>query len=230
MTHSAAPGSLARPRQPLVKICGLRDRQQAAAIAAMGVAAIGVVAVPGSPRFLQADERTPLFQAAKEARAEVLGVVVVADPSDAELPTLQAGRGHDVVQLHGAETVERCRQLRRQLGAGVALWKALRIRGKDDLERCQAYGEVVDGVLLDAWVPHQLGGTGQSIPLDWLQGFSLPLPWWLAGGLTPENVGEALQLSRPDGVDVSSGVEERPGWKDLDRVRRLMAAVTGSGS
>jgi phosphoribosylanthranilate isomerase len=196
----------------------------------MGVEAIGVVAVPGSPRFLQADARALVFEAAKEAHPEILGVVVTADPADEELPTLQAGRGHDVVQLHGGETVERCRQLRRQLGAGVALWKALRIRGKDDVLLCQAYGEVVDAVLLDAWVPHQLGGTGQSIPLDWLQGFTSPLPWWLAGGLTPENVGEALQLAQPDGVDVSSGVEERPGWKDLERVRRLVEVVSLSRS
>ncbi|MEB3334563.1 MAG: phosphoribosylanthranilate isomerase [Cyanobacteriota bacterium] len=228
MTHSAAVAPLARSRRPWVKICGLRDPGQAAAIAAMGVDAIGVVAVPGSPRFVPLESRSLVFQAAREARSEVLGVLVTADPADGDVSSLGTGHGHDVVQLHGGESVERCRQLRRQLGAGVALWKALRIRGTDDLRLCQAYGEVVDAVLLDAWVPHQLGGTGHAIPLDWLQDFTPSLPWWLAGGLTPENVGEALKRSRPDGVDLSSGVEERPGWKDLERVEQLVEAVAAS--
>ncbi|MFN5464040.1 MAG: phosphoribosylanthranilate isomerase [Cyanobacteriota bacterium] len=205
-----------------LKICGLREPDQAAAIAAMGVDAIGVVAVQGSPRFLPAVQRSPLFAAARSSHVGCFGVLVVADPADADLPALAAGNGHQVVQLHGGETVERCHQLRRALGAEVELWKALRIRSPEDLDRCVAYGEAVDALLLDAWVPGQLGGTGCPIPLDWLEGFAPKLPWWLAGGISPETVEEVLQRVHPHGLDASSGVERQPGCKDLQRVRNLL--------
>jgi phosphoribosylanthranilate isomerase len=86
----------------------------------------------------------------------------------------------------------------------------------------------VDALLLDAWVPDQLGGTGHRIPIDWLEGFRPALPWWLAGGLSPERLAPALlslAASPPDGVDVSSGVEQAPGDKDLARVAALVTAL-----
>ena len=225
MTESASVFLPPRSRTLGLKICGLWDPHQAAAIAALGVDAIGVVAVPGSPRFLPLEFRSEVFAAARRAHPGIQGVLVKADPGDLEVATLLPGNGHDVVQLHGSESVERCHWLRRRLGPEVALWKALRIRTQDDLLRCQNYAGVVDALLLDAYVPDQLGGTGRSIPLHWLAGFTAPLPWWLAGGINPESVGEALQALQPDGVDASSGVEERPGWKDLGRVRHLVDQV-----
>ncbi len=228
MTDFAAASGATRPCLVRVKICGLRDPRQAAAIAAMGVDAIGVVAVPGSPRFLAVDHRPAVFAAARGERAGVQGVLVTADPGEFELPTLRAGLGHAVVQLHGSESVERCAALRRQLGPEIALWKALRIRSKEDLRRAEEYAGVVDALLLDAWVPDQLGGTGQAIPTAWLEGFAPALPWWLAGGLSPETVATALKACQPDGVDVSSGVEDRPGWKNLARVELLLDALAPS--
>ena len=225
MTESAPASGPTPPRRLALKICGLRDPHQASAIAALGVEAIGVIAVPASPRFLPVEPRPALFAAARRGRSDVLGVLVVADPGDLELPTLRADHGHQVVQLHDSESVERCQHLRRQLGPEVALWKALRLRSKEDLLRCHAYASVVDALLLDAWMPDQLGGTGRSIPLEWLAGFTPPLPWWLAGGLSPETVAGVLQTVHPDGVDVSSGVEERPGWKNLERVRQLLVQL-----
>jgi len=221
---SAAIGS----RRTRLKVCGLRDPRQAAAIAAMGVDAIGVVAVQGSPRFLAVEHRPPLFAAARGAQPGVLGVLVTADPGDLELPTLLPDHGHQIVQLHGSESVARCQQLRDLLGPQVGLWKALRIRCPEDLQHAQAYAGVVEALLLDAWLPGQLGGTGHSIPLEWLEGFSPGLPWWLAGGITPERVQDVLKKSHPDGVDASSGVEARPGWKDLGRVRQLVDQVAAS--
>lgn len=228
MTESASAAGATRPPRTHLKICGLRDPRQAASIAALGVDAIGVVAVPGSPRFLPVEHRPGVFAAARNDHPGVLGVLVTADPGDLEVPTLRPSGGHQVVQLHGSESLERCQRLRDLLGPEIALWKAVRIRSKDDLHRCQAYAGVVDALLLDAWVPGQLGGTGQSIPLDWLEGFSPSLPWWLAGGITPENVGSLLQVCHPDGVDASSGVEERPGWKNLERVRQLVDQVAAA--
>ena len=134
---------------PLLKICGLRISSQAAAIAALGADAIGVIAVPGSPRFLDLQQRPALFAAVKRANPGCLGVVVVADPAADALDTLQAVHGHDVVQLHGGESPERCAQLRALL-PGLALWKALRIRSEADLAQVEQYHGVVDAVLLDA--------------------------------------------------------------------------------
>jgi phosphoribosylanthranilate isomerase len=155
-------------------------------------------------------------------------VLVVADPCDAQLEELSESHGHAVVQLHGDESVDRCRELRGKLG--VLLWKALRIRGSQDLQRAATYAGVVDAVLLDAWVPGQLGGTGRRIPTDWLDGFALPVPWWLAGGVGPETVPALLARLRPDGLDASSAVEDRPGVKNLERVAELVAVVRASAA
>ncbi len=211
---------------PLLKVCGLRDASQAAAVASLGADAVGVIAVASSPRWLEARGRPALFAAVREARPACRRVLVVADPGEAELGQLEPGRGgHNVLQLHGTETPERCRELGQRLGPDLALWKALRIRSRQDLQQVEAYGSVVDALLLDAWVPGVLGGTGQSLPTEWLVGFKPGLPWWLAGGVTPERVGALLACLAPDGLDASSGVESAPGVKDLERVRQLVAAV-----
>ena len=110
-------------------------------------------------------------------------VLVVVNPSDSELESLRPEQGHQLLQLHGEETPERCQQLRDELG--LPLWKALRIRSAADLQQAQAYSAVVDGLLLDAWSDSAHGGTGERLPLQWLQGFQPLLPWWLAGGLGP---------------------------------------------
>lgn len=209
---------------PLLKICGLRQPQQAAAIASRGVDAIGVIAVPGSPRYVEPQQRQSIYSAAQGANAGCLGVLVVADPKDDELAFLGSGRGHGVVQLHGAETPQRCLQLRQQLG-DLTLWKALRIRSASDLELVERYSSCVDAVLLDAWVDGVLGGTGKRLPLAWLQGFNPALPWWLAGGLDATNAAGALQQLQPTGLDASSGVERSPGDKDLTKVEALLAVV-----
>jgi phosphoribosylanthranilate isomerase len=208
---------------PLLKICGLRQPDQAAAIASMGVAAIGVIAVASSPRFVPPERRAELFLAAKTARPSCLGVLVVADPQAADLDWLGGGQGHDILQLHGQESAERCQELRQSLG--VKVWKALRLRDRTDLNRAALYAPHVDGLLLDAWVADQLGGTGQRLPLEWLQGFKPEVPWWLAGGIASQALPEILSRVRPDGLDVSSAVEKSPGDKDLEGVAKLVRAV-----
>lgn len=212
---------------PLLKICGLRQPDQAAAIAGMGVAAIGVIAVESSPRFVPPERRAELFLAAKTVRPACLGVLVVADPQPADLDWLGSGRGHDILQLHGQESAERCRELRQSLG--VKVWKALRLRDRSDLNRAADYAHHVDGLLLDAWAADQLGGTGQRLPLAWLQGFKSEVPWWLAGGIASDALPEILARARPDGLDVSSAVEKSPGDKDLEGVAKLVRAVDHYG-
>jgi phosphoribosylanthranilate isomerase len=212
---------------PLLKICGLRQPDQAAAIAGMGVAAIGVIAVESSPRFVPPERRTELFLAAKTANPSCLGVLVVADPQAADLDWLGGGQGHDILQLHGQESAERCQELRQSLG--VKVWKALRLRDLIDLDRAADYAPHVDGLLLDAWAADQLGGTGQRLPLAWLQGFKPEVPWWLAGGIASQALPEILSQVQPDGLDVSSAVEKSPGDKDLEGVAKLVRAVNHYG-
>ena len=208
---------------PLLKICGLRQPDQAAAIAAMGVAAIGVIAVETSPRYVLPELRAELFSAAKTAQPSCLGVVVVADPQAVDLEWLGCGHGHDIVQLHGQESAERCQELRQSLG--VKVWKALRLRDPGDLTQAALYASHVDGLLLDAWVADQLGGTGQRLPLEWLRGFNPGVPWWLAGGIASHTIAEILSKVQPYGLDVSSSVEKRPGDKDLEGVADLVRVV-----
>jgi phosphoribosylanthranilate isomerase len=211
----------------LLKICGLRDPAQAVAIAALGVDAIGVIGVPASPRFLPAPQRAGLFTALRQSHPRCRGVVVLADPTDELLAAPEALTGARVVQLHGRESPERCARIRAR--SGLEVWKALRIRRPEDLAQVEVFGPVVDAVLLDAWAPDRLGGTGRRLPLEWLKDFTPPLPWWLAGGVSPEGAAELIERLDPRGLDASSGVELAPGVKDLARVRALVEAVRGAG-
>jgi len=199
---------------PLLKICGLREPDQAAAVAALGVDAVGVIGVRNSPRWLEPERRPALFDAVASAGQDCLRVLVVADPAWADLPMLEPTLGgHNVVQLHGNETVERCLELRRSLPEGLLLWKALRIRDPADLQQVHRFAPVVDALLLDAWVSNQLGGTGHRIPVEWLRDFCCERPWWLAGGIKPERMASLRGVVNPDGFDASSGVEDAPGVK-----------------
>lgn len=209
---------------PMLKICGLRQPGQAEAVARLGVDAIGVIGVQASPRWVPPEQRPALFARIAAAAPACRRVLVVADPGDDELADLGGDRGHTVLQLHGAETPERCEELRRHL-PGLELWKALRIRRPEDLGQATALAPAVDALLLDAWVPDQLGGTGHRIPLEWLAGFQPPRPWWLAGGVRAETIAAIAGALTPTGLDASSGVERAPADKDLAAVAALLAAV-----
>jgi phosphoribosylanthranilate isomerase len=208
---------------PLLKICGVRQPDQAMAIAALGVDAVGVIGVPGSPRFVAPEHRSELFRAVVGARPQCRSVLVVADPDETDLEVIMAGPRPKVLQLHGHESPQRCGEIRRRFDGEV--WKALRIRSAGDLEGLEPWAGVVDALLLDAWAPGRLGGTGRRIPTEWLRDLHCPAPWWLAGGVTPELVASLLAELQPHGLDVSSGVERSPGVKDLEKVERLLQAV-----
>jgi phosphoribosylanthranilate isomerase len=211
-----------------LKICGLTKADEAASVARLGCNAIGVIAVPSSPRYLPAADRAPLWTAVASANPTLERVLVVLNPQDSDLDELAASNGHQRLQLHGEESPQRCAELGRR--TGLPLWKALRVRSPDDLEQINAYAGVVDAVLLDAWVPHQAGGSGKRLPLEWLQGFRPVMPWWLAGGITPANGASILQVLAqqglsPQGLDASSGVEIAPGRKNPALVAALVAAL-----
>ena len=217
-----------------LKICGLTDCDQACEIAAMGVHAIGVIGVPDTPRFVSPSQRRAIFQRLTQEHPLLKRVWVVADPSDEQLASAFSGEGQpSVVQLHGEESPQRCTELRR-LYPGINWWKALRLRGEADLNGIDAYVASVDALLLDAWSPNQLGGTGHRLGPAWFERLETRicsgLPWWLAGGISAEWVPTLLNQVSPFGLDASSRLEHSPGVKDLRRVEALIEAVRGNSS
>lgn len=203
-----------------VKICGLTRPDQATAIATMGASVLGFICVKQSPRYLSPDTIQVIVK--QLPPIDCIGVFANA-PIQQIVQTVTLGHLNGV-QLHGQESPDYCQQIRRALPQ-VEIIKALRLRHPQDLEQLQNYTRYVDTFLLDAYHPEHLGGTGHT--LDWkaLQTFHPKKPWFLAGGLRPNNVGHALSILSPQGIDLSSGVEHAPGDKDLDKVAQLLATV-----
>ncbi|QLE57886.1 phosphoribosylanthranilate isomerase [Nostoc sp. TCL26-01] len=197
-----------------VKICGITQPQQAEAIAALGATALGFMCVPSSPRYISAAQ-IQLVVANLPVNIDKIGVF--ANTSINEISHIVRESGLTGVQLHGDETPEFCYQLRQSLPQ-VEILKALRIRRVDDLQLAAIYTPCIDTLLLDAYHPQKLGGTGQTLDWQMLQQFVPTCPWLLAGGLTPDNILAALSQIHPDGIDLSSGVEIKPGDKDLEKV------------
>lgn len=209
---------------PAVKICGLTEPAGVAAAVEAGARYVGFVFFPKSPRHVTAD------QAAALAATVPLGVAKVGlfvNPDDALLQEVLARVPLDIIQLHGQETPARVAQIR-QL-AGLPVMKAVGVAEPRDLDALWDYGLVADMLLIDAKPPKDAalpGGNGLAFDWRLLAGRQILKPWLLAGGLTPDNVSQALRLTRAQGVDVSSGVESAPGIKDPDRIRRLIARAT----
>jgi phosphoribosylanthranilate isomerase len=129
------------------------------------------------------------------------------------------------VQLHGDETVDFCQEIR-QLLPEIEIIKALRIKNSESLFEIKTYFDYVDSLLLDAYHPQLAGGTGKTLDWELLSKFKISCPWFLSGGLTPNNVMEALNCLNPSGIDLSSGVERSPGDKDLEKVAQLFEKLT----
>ena len=207
-----------------VKICGVRDRAALDAAACCGAAYVGFVFFPRSPRHLTWDAAAALATAAP---AGLCKVALAVDPDDAALDRL-AALPLDMIQLHGAETPARIAAVRARLGLPVM--KAVGVATAADLARLDLYESAADQILCDAKPPQDgplPGGTG--VAFDWrlIAGRGWRRPWMLAGGLTPENVAEAVRLTGAQAVDVSSGVESAPGVKDADKIARFIAAAQG---
>ncbi len=206
-----------------VKICGLRSRGEVHAAVQAGADYVGMVFFPPSPRNVSfADARW----IAEAVPAGVTKVALTVDADDAALDELLEAVPVDMLQLHGRETPERVSEVRERFGLPVM--KALALSDESDLEWLDAYTWVADQLLIDARPPdgaERPGGNG--IAFDWrlIRNRHWSRPWMLAGGLTPENVGEAVRLTGAEQVDVSSGVEARPGYKDPVRVGAFVRAA-----
>ncbi|UKO97163.1 phosphoribosylanthranilate isomerase [Nostoc sp. UHCC 0870] len=200
-----------------IKICGITQPQQSIAIASLGATALGFICINTSPRYVT----TTQIQAAVAHLPKTIDKIgVFANASIAEISQIVSSSELTGVQLHGDESPEFCFHLRQALPQ-VEIIKALRIRNIEHLQEAIIYTPYIDTLLLDAYHPQQLGGTGQTLDWQMLQQFRPSCPWLLAGGLSPDNILEALSQLQPDGIDLSSGVEIKPGDKDLDKVALL---------
>ena len=207
-----------------VKICGLTTPEGVAAAVGAGARYLGFVFFAKSPRHVTPEQAAAL---AAEVPLGIAKVGLFVNPDDALLGEVLAQVPLDMIQLHGAESPARVTEVRALTGLPVI--KAVGVAEPADLDALWDYGLVADMLLIDAKPPKgaDLPG-GNGLAFDWrlLAGRQILKPWLLAGGLTPENVAQALRLTRVPGVDVSSGVESAPGVKDPDRIRDFIARAT----
>ncbi len=213
------------PTSTAVKICGITEVIQAKAIASFGVDAIGVIGVEGSPRFVEENQRRKLFTQLQNCSPKLERVWVIADMNDSQIESALKGDGTpSIIQLHGSESQKRCQELR-NIYPSIQWWKAIRISSPEDLLEAHTFEDYADALLLDAWSPNELGGTGNRLPLKWLHKAKFALPWWLAGGISSEWIPEIFSQVSPFGIDASSRLETHPGKKDLVKVHNLVTAV-----
>ena len=207
----------------IIKICGLKTPETLEAAIAAGADWVGFVFFAKSPRHVSLDEAKALGQIVG-SRAKKVALSVDAD--DAALADIEKALTPDFHQLHGHESPERVAAIRAKIGRPVI--KAIGIADAADLEAARTYETAADWLLLDAKPPKnaELPG-GNGLPFDWhlLSGLDLQKPFMVSGGLDPSNVGEAIAISHPAGVDVSSGVEAAPGIKDPAKIRAFIEAA-----
>ncbi|MEA2227960.1 MAG: phosphoribosylanthranilate isomerase [bacterium] len=206
---------------PRIKFCGITGLDDAQRAVEAGAWAIGVILWPGSARRcpLPAAER---IAATLRRQVEVCGVFVNA-PLDEVAATADAV-GLTMIQLHGDEGPAYCAEVARRTGAKVM--KAARVRGGADIAALEPFH--TDFHLLDTYQPGQPGGTGETFDWELVKKRRTTTPLVLGGGLTPENVAEAIAATHPFAVDTASGTEVRPGVKDPEKLRAFAAAVAST--
>ncbi|MCF6124815.1 phosphoribosylanthranilate isomerase [Mesorhizobium sp. M7A.F.Ca.CA.001.07.2.1] len=206
-----------------IKICGLKTDAAMAAALAGGASHVGFIFFAKSPRYVEPAEAGRLREA---ARGKAMAVAVIVDASDAFLDEILAQMQPDMLQLHGAETPERVAEVKARYGLPVM--KALPLSEAADLERIKPFIGISDRFLFDAKPPKgsELPG-GNGVAFDWriLVGLDGGVDYMLSGGLNAANIGDALRLADPPGIDISSGVESAPGVKDPALIEQFFRAV-----
>lgn len=206
-----------------VKICGLKTAETLAAALAGGANHVGFIFFPKSPRHIAPADAGLLRQAAV---GRAIAVAVTVDADDATIDDIVARMRPDMLQLHGHETPQRVAAVKAR--HGLPVMKAFSVREASDLEAIEPYRGVADRFLLDAKAPagSELPG-GNGVAFDWrvLAELDPDVDYMLSGGLNAQNIGEALRLASPAGIDISSGVESMPGVKDVGRINDFFRAV-----
>jgi phosphoribosylanthranilate isomerase len=219
------PCQIAAMSDLIIKVCGLSTAETMAAALDSGTDMVGLVFHPKSPRFVSV-ERAADLAAMAEGRA--VSVALLVDHGDEQIAVIRDAVRPRLVQLHGKETSERVREIRAM--TELPAMKAVGVAGADDLAAVQLFAGAADLILLDAKPPKDAaypGGHGRPFDWDILRALPKDQPFMLSGGLTPENVADAIRTIRGfglslKGVDVSSGVESAPGIKDADKIRAFI--------
>lgn len=208
-----------------VKICGLTQPNDVHAVAQAGAVYCGFVFFPKSPRNVSFQQAAAM---AVEAPIGLAKVALTVNADDAFLDALTAAVPLDMLQLHGNETPERVTQVK--VRYGLPVMKVVGVADATDLPALDVYMKVADQILVDAKPPKDAdlpGGNGLTFDWRLIAGRRWTVPWMLAGGLTAENVAEAITMTGARQIDLSSGVESAPGVKDAVMIDGFMAAVKG---
>jgi len=206
-----------------VKICGLKTETALEAALDGGADYVGLVFFPPSPRYVS-PARAAAIAAKARGRAKIVALLV--DPDDALIADVMAAVAPDILQLHGQETRERVAEIRSRWG--IPVMKAVAVETADDARAGLRFASAADLILFDARAPEESSRPGgNGAPFDWrlLADVTGLAPFVLSGGLTPDNVAEAIRITGATIVDVSSGVESRPGEKDPELIRRFLGAA-----
>ena len=207
----------------LVKICGLSTRETLDAALEAGADMVGFVFFPPSPRHLSLESARELGRQAKGRAAKV---ALTVDADDATLENIVETLRPDLLQLHGKETTARVRDIKAKFSLPVM--KVIAVETAADLAVLPGYAAIADRILFDARAPKgatRPGGLGAVFDWQLLAKLELKLPYLVSGGLTADNVAEAVRVTRAGGVDVSSGVESSPGVKDPEMIRQFIRAA-----
>lgn len=202
-----------------IKICGITNLEDALLATELGANALGFIFYAKSPRSVEPEAAREII---RQLPPLVLSVGVFVDEETAVVRDLAARVGLDWVQLHGQESPEYCRSL------GRRVLKGFRIKDADSLQELTAYRGAVQAFLLDTYKQGQTGGTGEAFDWELAVRAKGSGPIVLAGGLTADNVAQAVATVRPQAVDVASGVEAAPGKKDPEKLRAFFRAVVSS--
>jgi phosphoribosylanthranilate isomerase len=207
----------------IVKICGLSTRETLDVALDAGADMVGFVFFPPSPRHLSLETARALGQQVKRRATKV---ALTVDADDATLASIIEALQPDILQLHGAETAARLRDIKQKFGLEVM--KVIAVETLTDLASLPGYAAAADRILFDARPPKEAtrpGGLGAVFDWHVLQNLDLKLPFMVSGGLNAGNVAEAVRISRAGGVDISSGVECTPGVKDPEMIRAFIRAA-----
>ena len=209
----------------LVKICGVTSVRQALEIAKLGVDAIGVISVKESPRYVSEIKEGEIFNKLEKSFPTLKKVSVVKNiPIESIVNKKILKNKNHVIQLHGDEDLEYCKKLRKVLPSND-IWKAFRIKNKNDIELIGRYEDCIDGILLDSWNKNTYGGSGIQIKTEYLQDIKFGKPWWLAGGISVDCIKLIPEDIKPIGFDISSSVEIKPGVKDLKKIAEIINLI-----
>ena len=209
----------------LVKICGITSIEQAVQVAELGTNAIGIISVNESPRYISPEKKKEIFKTLKDQYPNIDRVSVVKDsPIDSIIKGFLGEPNENIIQLHGDEDIDYCQKLKQKV-PNIFLWKAFRIKNKEDLDKIKPYENFVDAILLDSWNEETYGGSGKRIEQKYLEDISFSKPWWIAGGVSTEWIDVILKNIKPNGIDISSSIETAPGIKDLEKTKQIIKEI-----